>query len=235
MCIVCRETGARFACGKVRSSNYRCDVCQLAFCRVSVSDCFYQWHKRLDGIDLSTMSSVQLKWRRLFALLQNSMRSRHIYNKRKVCMCCKLSAGNFGVLRKSYQTMKTSTILESLIINVHWMWFYIRILKCFHISVSTNVEAYPRGRQRQSKFEAIKEVTNENTLVYHQLVPHPGYMKKTCAYCRDHGVRFASGCPKTSYYRCDLCQVALCRPSVSDCFINWHKERKEGKSYLTPF
>uniref|UniRef100_A0A8W8NRW1 PiggyBac transposable element-derived protein 4 C-terminal zinc-ribbon domain-containing protein n=1 Tax=Magallana gigas TaxID=29159 RepID=A0A8W8NRW1_MAGGI len=102
-------------------------------------------------------------------------------------------------------------------------------------TVPTNVDAYPRGRHRQSKFEAIKEVTNENTLVYHQLVPHPGYMKKTCAYCRDHGIRFASGCPKTSYYRCDLCQVALCRPSVSDCFVNWHKDRKEGKFYIPPF
>lgn len=35
------------------------------------------------------------------------MRSRLIYHKRNVCMCCKLSAGDFGVLRMSFQTLKT--------------------------------------------------------------------------------------------------------------------------------
>lgn len=59
ICSFCKETGARFACGKVRSSSYRCEGCQLAFCRVTVSDCFYQWHKRLEGIDLSTFSCDQ--------------------------------------------------------------------------------------------------------------------------------------------------------------------------------
>lgn len=43
------------------------------------------------------------------------MRSRLIYHKRNVFMCCKLSAGDFGVLRMSFQTMKTWTILESWI------------------------------------------------------------------------------------------------------------------------
>lgn len=68
----------------------------------------------------------------------------------------------------------------------------------------------------------------ENETTFHRLVPHPGNVKRSCVYCKQMGLRFACGVAKTSYYRCDECQVSLCRLSVSDCFYRWHEAFKKS-------
>ena len=56
----------------------------------------------------------------------------------------------------------------------------------------------------------------------HRLIPNPGGLKRTCAYCKQEGTKFKCGMFRRSYYRCEACDVALCRPRAKDCFEKWH-------------
>lgn len=60
--------------------------------------------------------------------------------------------------------------------------------------------------------------------MYHRLVQNPGGIKRVCAHCKKLGSKFACGMFRRSYYRCEACNVSLCRPNFKDCFQQWHSQ-----------
>lgn len=48
VCAHCKRQGNKFACGMFRRSYYRCEECQVSFCRPNFKDCFQQWHLQLE-------------------------------------------------------------------------------------------------------------------------------------------------------------------------------------------
>ncbi|XP_062593940.1 uncharacterized protein LOC134255432 isoform X6 [Saccostrea cucullata] len=47
VCAQCKKLGTKFACGMFRRSYYKCEACNVSFCRPSFKDCFQQWHYQL--------------------------------------------------------------------------------------------------------------------------------------------------------------------------------------------
>lgn len=43
-----------------------------------------------------------------------------------------------------------------------------------------------------------------------------------CRYCKLTGNRFGCGVVRTSYYKCEACDVNLCRQATRDCFVKYH-------------
>lgn len=60
--------------------------------------------------------------------------------------------------------------------------------------------------------------------IAHRLIQNPGGIKRVCAHCKRLGSKFACGMFRRSYYRCDACNVSLCRPNFKDCFYQWHHQ-----------
>lgn len=60
--------------------------------------------------------------------------------------------------------------------------------------------------------------------IVHRLIQNPGGIKRVCAHCKRLGSKFACGMFRRSYYRCDACNVSLCRPNFKDCFYQWHHQ-----------
>lgn len=87
----------------------------------------------------------------------------------------------------------------------------------FHVSVQ---------RHFRKRSAVVLPMNMDGETTNHRLVLNPGNVKRNCVYCRQMGFRFACGNSKTSYYRCEECQVSLCRISVSDCFYRWHENLK---------
>lgn len=56
----------------------------------------------------------------------------------------------------------------------------------------------------------------------HNLIPLSSASNKPCALCKVNNIRTATGLPTKSYYKCDACNVCLCRPQVRDCFLRYH-------------
>lgn len=75
----------------------------------------------------------------------------------------------------------------------------------FHVSVQ---------RKRSA---VVLPMNMDGETTNHRLVLNPGNVKRNCVYCRQMGFRFACGNSKTSYYRCEECQVSLCRISSENC------------------
>ena len=46
----------------------------------------------------------------------------------------------------------------------------------------------------------------------HNLIPLSSSSNKACAVCKLNNIRTATGLPTKSYYKCDQCDVCLCRP-----------------------
>lgn len=43
-----------------------------------------------------------------------------------------------------------------------------------------------------------------------------------CKYCKLIGNRFGCGQVRTTYYKCEACDVNLCREETRDCFAKYH-------------
>lgn len=62
---------------------------------------------------------------------------------------------------------------------------------------------------------------------YHRLV----HAKNgACRYCKITGNRFECGLVRTSYYKCEACEVNLCREATRDCFAKYHDLLKRSQS-----
>lgn len=55
---------------------------------------------------------------------------------------------------------------------------------------------------------------------YHRLVHAKNGV---CRYCKIMGNRFGCGVVRTSYYKCEACEVNLCRQVTRDCFVKYHE------------
>lgn len=58
----------------------------------------------------------------------------------------------------------------------------------------------------------------------HNLIPLTSSSNKPCALCKKNNIRTATGLPTKTYYKCDACDVCLCRPQVRDCFVQYHDQ-----------
>ena len=88
--------------------------------------------------------------------------------------------------------------------------------------VMSNIPARPQ-RKIDDSFPIIITINTKNEKIRHQLVPNAEYVKRVCAYCRLGGDKFASGQNRKTYYRCQTCEVPLCRPQTKPCFVNFHR------------
>ncbi|XP_063401506.1 uncharacterized protein LOC134685593 isoform X11 [Mytilus trossulus] len=64
----------------------------------------------------------------------------------------------------------------------------------------------------------------------HNLIPLNTASNKPCALCKKNNIRTATGLPTKTYYKCDTCNVCLCRPQVRDCFVRFHNMMMEQDS-----
>lgn len=51
--------------------------------------------------------------------------------------------------------------------------------------------------------------------------------KRACAYCQMLSVKTKSGWAKKTYYKCETCDVPLCRGLYKECYRRYHELRKE--------
>ncbi|XP_076114875.1 uncharacterized protein LOC143082836 isoform X13 [Mytilus galloprovincialis] len=64
----------------------------------------------------------------------------------------------------------------------------------------------------------------------HNLIPLNTASNKPCVLCKKNNIRTATGLPTKTYYKCDTCNVCLCRPQVRDCFVRFHNMMMEQDS-----
>lgn len=60
----------------------------------------------------------------------------------------------------------------------------------------------------------------------HVLVPDRGSTNSTnkpCVYCKLRGIKTTTGLPIKTYWKCDACNLPLCRPRQRDCFKRYHQ------------
>lgn len=77
----------------------------------------------------------------------------------------------------------------------------------------------PAGTKANSK--AVRPVLREENIGHHVLV-HIDGRKKVCVKCSADGVRTPAGGKPETNYKCQQCNVALCR--TRGCFVRYHQE-----------
>ncbi|OWF43273.1 hypothetical protein KP79_PYT18777 [Mizuhopecten yessoensis] len=83
-----------------------------------------------------------------------------------------------------------------------------------------------RGQFDNSQFGYLEcEDSDKAATGDHVLVPDRGSTNSTnkpCVYCKLRGVKTTTGLPIKSYWKCNACNLPMCRPRQRDCFRRYH-------------
>jgi hypothetical protein len=103
-----------------------------------------------------------------------------------------------------------------------------------HVHTNQNLEKIPSGDKRihvepviRARLEMCSK-QDQNRKVVHQLIRREILSARHCAFCKLTGTKFASGWIRKSYFKCDVCEVFLCKDPKRNCFYNFHKYVKSS-------
>ena len=129
--------------------------------------------------------------------------------------------------------MKKLSKNTATIINIvfHILFCVLFVLNSYQQPIKSFIEEVPDGaiettnRPTQAHLDTfdVTVVLPNMTSRFHRLIPDQKSPKR-CMYCKMRGTRFACGQTIKTRYKCDQCNVPLCKPDKRDCFHLYHKE-----------